>query len=105
MTVEFNPESWERGAERIAEDGIAFANRATQTLEAMTTARLNCEGFGTMMDAAFAMIFPPSVGAFHETAAGLGIGFVNVADAMSAIASSYRGAEDEAEATSNEVGL
>lgn len=105
MSVQFDPESWDVAAHEIMADGEAFAGRATRALEQMTTARLNCEGFGTMMDAAFAVIFPAAANSFHETAAGLGNGFTLLGDAMGAVAASYRATEADNEAIAGEAGF
>lgn len=98
MTVEFSPESWFRGADAVTEDAQAFARKAEGVLSGMTTARLNCDGYGTMMDAGFAMVFPAAVAALQETAAGLGQGFVAVSEGMSMIGDSYRRIEEQNEA-------
>lgn len=101
---EFSPESWERSAQRITEDGETFASSCATKLSGMTTGALNCDGYGTMMDAAFAMIFPASVEAFQETAEGLGRGFGMLGDAMNAVGASYRGTEIDNENLAGEVG-
>ncbi len=104
MSVTFEPDSWDRGAERVIADGEAFAAACESRLSGMTTAALNCDGFGTMMDAAFAIIFPPSIQAFQETAAGLGRGFGQLGDAMRAVGASYRATEDDSESIASEAG-
>lgn len=104
MTVEFNPESWERGAAALEEEAQAFAQRATSVLSGMTTARLGCDGNGTMMDVAFSIVFPAAVGALSETAQGLGQGFQAVGEGMTMIGESYRRIEEQNEATATEVG-
>ena len=104
MTVQFHPDSWDTSAQQIATDAHAFVRKAEQTLGAMTTSALHCDGYGTLMDDAFSLIVPPSIEAFQETAAGLGRGFDNIGLAMNAVAASYRTAENNAEAEAQEAG-
>ena len=104
MSVTFEPDSWDRAAERVISDGEAFAAACEARMSGMTTAALNCDGFGTLMDAAFAVVFPPSIQAFQETAAGLGRGFSRLGDAMGAVGAPYRATEEEGTAIASEAG-
>ncbi|RRD47209.1 hypothetical protein [Tessaracoccus sp. OH4464_COT-324] len=103
-TIRFHPESWEKGSRAIAQDAEAFAKRAESAFAGMTSQRLGCDGNGTMMDAAFAIVFPVAVEAFRETAAGLAEGFDAVSDGMSATAEAYRAAAEYAEQVALKVG-
>lgn len=104
MTVQFDPDSWDRSAQQIMGDASDFAQKAERVLSGMTTSALNCDGYGTMMDAAFSMIVPPTIESFQETAAGLGRGFDNIGAAMNGVAASYRTTENNAEAEAREAG-
>lgn len=100
----FHPDSWDKSARQISDDAKAFTQKAQDVLGAMTIGSLGCEGHGTTMDDAFAIIIPPSIEAMQETVDGLGRGFDNIGVAMNAVAASYRFAEDHAENEAGKVG-
>lgn len=102
--VEFSPDSWDRSASTIREDAGAFASRAESVMSGMTTSSLGCDGNGTAMDMAFSIVFPVSIQAFRDAAAGLARGLGNASDAMGAVASSYRTTEADNEAVASQAG-
>ncbi|GAA4894706.1 hypothetical protein GCM10025789_10050 [Tessaracoccus lubricantis] len=105
MSVEFEPSTWDRGGSAVAEEAASFASRARSALGGMSTDALGCNGNGTLMDAAFAILFPAAIGAFAETADGLATGFDNIGLAMQDMGDAYRGIEVLNAEEAREAGL
>lgn len=103
--IEFNPDTWDKSGAAVSEETAAFATSASATLGGMSTDALGCNGNGTLMDAAFAILFPAALGAFSETAQGLTAGFENIGLAMQDMGDAYRGIETLNEEDARKVGF
>lgn len=105
MTVEFQPDSWSRSGRAIHDESANFLHSAQSRLGRMTPTALGCEGNGTLMDAAFSIIFPVAVEALQETATGLAGGFAQVTDAMNEARDAYIGVERMNEEQARSAGV
>lgn len=94
MTIEFNPESWEKAGTAFSEDGTDFSTKASTMINGFSMDTLECNKGGTLADGAFAIIFPLLFQSLNETATGLGGGLTATGDGLTETAAMYRRTED-----------
>lgn len=94
MTVEFNPESWEKSGKAFTDNGRDFGSDASAMINGFSIDKLECNNGGTLADGAFGIVFPVLFQALSETATGLSGGIKATGDGLDETAKMYRRTEE-----------